>query len=310
MKRNLWVEKYRPSTIDDYVFCNSNHKDIISTILKTGNLPHLLLSGTPGTGKTTLAKILTNELEVDPSDILTINASDENSVDVMRDKIKTFITTASFESGIKVVHLSEADHISQPGQAILRSYLEEEYTDTCRFILTCNYTHKIIPALKSRCQHIEFNAHSKLSMFERLIHILDAEGVKYDAETLDSFVVTFGPDLRKIINELQRNSSTGTLVCNQSSETTSDAFTSLPNAIETGDWSTGRKTLAQNVSSDQWESLYTFLYESVETIPKFENDQSKLEEAFIVIAEYAYKHNIVAEPLINATAMLINLSKL
>lgn len=307
MKDKLWVEKYRPQTLDQYVFSNDAQKKLIIEIFKSGNIPHLLLSGVQGTGKTTLAKILINNLELDESDILTLNASDENSVDVMRDKIKTFITTASF-SEYKVIHLSEADYLTIPSQAILRSLLEEEYANVCRFIFTCNYVNKIIPAIKSRCQHIEFKQHDKNTLAELIVTILFNEKVACDLDTIDEFINAYSPDIRKIINEVQAHSSTGKLL-SPMIRNDADFYPLLDSHIDNSNWKEAREVIAENVSSNEWESLYQHLYSRVNTYKCFD-DQRHVEEALLLIAEYLYKHSIVSDPLINITALIIQLCTL
>ena len=155
-KRKLWVEKYRPKTIDQYVFQDETLKAAVTKWLAEGNIPHLLLSGVQGAGKTSLSQILINEINIDETDVLMINASDENSVDTIREKIKGFISTWPM-GDFKVVRLEEADYISLPAQGVLRSMIED-YSEVARFILTCNYENKIKPAIKSRCQHFRFDA--------------------------------------------------------------------------------------------------------------------------------------------------------
>ena len=201
--RDLWVEKYRPNSIDTYVFRDDNQRRQVAGWKDDGALPHLLFSGAPGTGKTTLAKVLLQELDVDSMDILEINASNENSVDTIRSKITNFSSTMPF-GDMKYVLLDEADYITPNGQAALRGVMETYHT-SCRFILTCNYPQRIIPALHSRCQgfHIE-----KLDITEftaRIATICIEEGVEMDLETLDTYVQATYPDLRKSINLTQQN---------------------------------------------------------------------------------------------------------
>jgi replication factor C small subunit len=162
----LWCEKYRPKVLSDYVFHDENQRQSFTKMVETKSIPHLLLSGIQGTGKTSISKILINECDIDETDVLIINASDENSVDIIRDKIKGFITTYAMGE-FKIILLEESDYITPSGQAVLR-VLMEEYADVSRFILTCNYENKIIPAIKSRCQHFRFKAAERNSIAEYL----------------------------------------------------------------------------------------------------------------------------------------------
>ena len=202
--KELWVEKYRPRDIDGYVFRDEAQRDQVKQWIKEASIPHLLFSGAAGIGKTTLAKILINALGVDTYDVLEINASRENNVDNVRNNITSFVSTMPFGS-FKIVLLDEADFLSPNAQAALRGVMEE-YSQTARFILTCNYPHKIIPALHSRCQgfHIEKVDHTEFTA--RAATVLVTEGVEFDLVVLDSYVKATYPDLRKCLNLLQMNS--------------------------------------------------------------------------------------------------------
>ena len=169
--KELWVEKYRPKNIDDYVFRDQAQHNQVKSWLESKAIPHLLFSGAPGTGKTTLAKLLLHELEVDWGDVLQINASSENSVDVIRDKITNFSQTMPFGE-FKYIILDEADYISPNGQAALRGVMEA-YASTCRFLLTCNYERRIIPAIHSRCQGFKILKLDEKMFAERVITILE-----------------------------------------------------------------------------------------------------------------------------------------
>jgi len=165
LKDKIWVEAYRPRTLDQYVFHDERLRSAIQQMVAEKNIPHLLFTGVQGTGKTTLATILLDEIGVDPTDVLTINASLQNNVEVMRDTISSFISTCSF-GDFKVVHLEEADAMSLAAQKILRKFMEEEHTDVARFIMTGNYENKIIPPIKSRLQHWIFKAPNRDDVLE------------------------------------------------------------------------------------------------------------------------------------------------
>ncbi len=193
--KELWVEKYRPKTIDGYVFRDAHQKEQVERWIKEGTIPHLLFSGSAGIGKTTLAKILLNALGVNDLDILEINASRTNSVEDVRDKIVNFVQMIPF-GDFKVVLLDEADYLSPNAQAALRGVMEEYHT-TSRFIFTCNYPNRIIPALHSRSQGFHIERVDQTEFTARVATILVEESVDFDLDTLDTFVKATYPDLRK-----------------------------------------------------------------------------------------------------------------
>ena len=201
--RNLWAEIYRPKTLDDYVFTDTAQRKQVESWIQERAIPHILFSGSPGTGKTTLAKILINSLGVSDLDVMEINASRDNGVDYIRQKIEGFVSTMPF-GDFKIVLLDEADFLSPNAQAVLRG-LMETYSESSRFILTCNYPDKIMPALHSRTQGFHFEKVDENEFTARMAKILLEEGVEFDIETLDTFVKATYPDLRKCINLLQPN---------------------------------------------------------------------------------------------------------
>jgi len=271
------------------------------------SIPHLLLSGVQGSGKTTLAQILINEMDVDETDVITINASDENSVDTIRDKIKSFITTFAMGE-FKIVHLEEADYITPNGQGVMRRMMEE-YSDTARFILTCNYENKIIPAVKSRCQQFRFKAGDKVDIAEYAADILISEKVKFDLDTLDKYIAIGYPDVRKIVNLLQQYTTDGVLGLPLSDKEAGDYKFKLLDFIERDKWLDARLLCCENVVAEEWEEVYRFLYENLNKAPKFQ-DKDKWEAGIVVIADHLYKHGIVADPEINAAAMFIRMTQL
>jgi replication factor C small subunit len=209
--RELWVEKYRPTSVKDYVFRDIKQKKQVSSWVDSGAIPHLLFSGAAGTGKTTLAKVLLNELGVDGGDVMMINASNENNVDTMRTKINGFASSLPFSGDFKYVLLDEADYLSPNAQAILRNMMET-YSTTCRFVLTCNYPNKVIPAIHSRCQGYHIEKLDTQEFTARVATIAITEGVDCrPIETLDIYVRSTYPDLRKCINMVQQNVVDGKL---------------------------------------------------------------------------------------------------
>jgi len=207
--KELWVEKYRPNKLNGYVFRDDHQKEQVSTWVKQGSIPHLLFSGNAGIGKTTLAKILFNELDINDLDILEINASRTNSVEDVRDKIVNFVQMIPF-GDFKVVLLDEADYLSPNAQAALRGVMEEYHT-TARFILTCNYPNRIIPAIHSRCQGFHIERVDIDEFTARVATILVEENIEFNLDVLDTFVKATYPDLRKCINMVQMNSLKGSL---------------------------------------------------------------------------------------------------
>lgn len=306
-KHKLWVEKYRPKTIDQYIFHDAHQRAKVLDMIKDKSIPHLLLSGVQGAGKTALARILIDAMELDDTDVLIINASDERGIDIFRDKIKSFTTTMPI-GAFKIVLLEEADALTPDAQFALRR-LMEEYADVSRFILTCNYENKITPPIKSRCQHFHFKASDKDEIAEYLVQILAAERVTFDLAVLDKYIASCYPDIRKIVNTVQQNTVDGKLRKPSEQSSDGDYRFKLVDLIERDKWVEIRKLVCSQATSDEWESIYRFMYENIGRAPKFEQ-KDKWEEAIIVIAEHLYKHSIVADPEINAAAMFIRLGQL
>jgi replication factor C small subunit len=293
--------------VKDYIFHDIQQKNAVVTMISDKSIPHLLFSGIQGTGKTTLAHILIKAMESDNADVLIINASDERGIDTFREKVKNFATTMPV-GRFKIVLLEEADALTPEAQNALKR-LMEEYVDVTRFILTCNHETKVIPPIKSRCQHFHFRASDSNDIAEYLITILVGEQVKFDLELLDKYIAYGYPDVRKIVNVLQQNTVDGNLCVPKFDNTSSDYKFKLIDLIEKDKWLDARKLVCGNITSDEWEDLYRFLYENMERSPKFTKRET-WEEAIVVIAEHLYKHSIVADPEINAAAMFIRLGQL
>jgi len=300
--KELWVEKYRPKTIKDYVFKDEQQKRLIQGWIKDKSIPHLLFAGSAGTGKTTLAKVLINELDVQASDVMFINASRTNSVEDVRDKIVTFSSTIPW-GDFKIVLLDEADYLSPNAQAALRGVMEEYYANV-RFILTCNYDNKIIPALKSRCQVFQIQKQDIDEFFARMKHILDLEEVKYEEYLLATFVAATAPDMRKTINNLQQNIIDGKLTTPEQSSDDSAWLVKMVDLFKSGNIRDARKLVVANARPDEYEDIYRKLYENIDW---FGDTPEKQDNAVIIIRDGLVKHSQVADVEINLSATLVEL---
>jgi DNA polymerase III delta prime subunit len=303
--KELWVEKYRPSTIDGYVFRDNHQKEQIQSWIKQKSIPHLLFSGSAGIGKTTLAKILFNELEVNDLDVLEINASRTNSVDDVRDKIINFVQMIPF-GDFKVVLLDEADYLSPNAQAALRGVMEEYHT-TARFILTCNYPNKIIPALHSRCQGFHIERVDVTEFTARIATILMEESIEFDLDTLDTFVKATYPDLRKCINTVQMNSMDAKLHTPEKGDSgQADYKIEMVRLFKTGKISEARKLVCGQVRPEEIDEIYRWLYDNVAIF----GEEAIQDKAILIIKQGLVDHTLVSDPEINLAATLIRLSHL
>lgn len=306
-KDRLWTEKYRPKTIADYVFVDTRQQQTVSNWIVEGSCPHVLFAGEPGTGKTTLALVLINELGIEEYDVLEINASRDNGVDFIRERIEAFVQTMPFGK-FKVVLLDEADYLSQPAQAVLRGLIEQ-YANAARFILTCNYPHKIIPALKSRCETFTISKPERTEFTARAATVLVNENIDFDLDTLDDYVAGTYPDLRKMLKQLQSNSISGKLLNNQGSAGEQGSMIKEAAALfKSGKILDGRKLMLQYLSFNpgQLEEIYRWMYNNLDLWGK---TQEQKDAAIVIIRNGLANLSVVGIPEISLAATLCELNQ-
>ena len=295
----LWVEKYRPETLDTYIG-NDHLKSKVKVYLESGDLPHLLLYGKAGTGKTTLAKILMKQIECD---YLYINASDVRRVDELIPKVRNFASTVGFKDK-KIIILDEVDYISGHSQAALRN-LMETFSRHCRFILTCNYVERIIDPIQSRCQSFQIIPPSRSEVAQRMVQILKEEDVVYELDDLKILINSGYPDIRRVINSAQRQSINGKLKVDKQSIVENDYKLKLLEILKIQDKKNAFKNIRQLVADSQirdFADLFRLLYDEVDSYGK-----GHVAECILVIAKYELSDGQVVDKEINAMAMLIEL---
>ena len=299
LEHSLWVEKYRPNTLDTYIG-NEHLKSKVSVYLESGDLPHLLLYGKAGTGKTTLAKLLVNNIECD---YMYINASDENSVDTVRNKVRGFASTMGIKD-YKIIILDECDYITPNAQAALRN-LMETFSKHCRFILTCNFVERIIDPIQSRCQSFQVIPPSKKEVALHIHNILNEEGVASKMDDVAGLVNAGYPDIRRVINSCQRQCVDGMLVVDKQSLVESDYKMKLLEIIKTQNKKDAfkgvRKLLADSQVTD-FAELYKLMYDEVDSY-----GTGHIAECILIIAKYQLSDSQVVDKEINAMAMIIEL---
>ena len=298
-QHTLWVERYRPVSLENYIG-NEHLKTKVSKYISTGDIPHLLLHGKAGTGKTTLAKLLVSNVDCDQ---MYVNASDENNVETVRNKIKMFASSVGFKD-LKVIILDECDFLTPNAQAALRN-LMETFSKHCRFILTCNYVERIIDPIQSRCQSFQIIPPSKKEVAIHTSKILNTEGVSFENEQIVTMVNSSYPDIRRIINAVQRNIVDNRLIVDTESLVQNDYKLQVLEILQTQDKKNAFKNLRQLLADSQirdYADLFRLLYDEIDSYGK-----GHIAEVILTIAKYELSDAQVVDKEINAMAMLIEI---
>jgi replication factor C small subunit len=305
--KQLWAEQYRPKTVDGYVFVDDSQREQVEAWIRDGSIPHLMLSGSAGTGKTTLAKLLINELGVDEYDVMMANGSKEARKVEWVDKLISFCQTMPYGK-FKVVLIDEADYMNPNSvQPALRN-LMEDYSQTVRFILTCNYPHKIIAPIHSRCQgfHIVKTDHTEFTA--RVATILVTEGVEFDLDVLDSYVKATYPDLRKCLNLVQPNSVTGRLVPPGAADKSArDWKLDCVDLFKKGHIREARTLLCQSSTPEEADEIFRWMYNNLDL---FGSTAEQQDQAIVIIRNGIVNIPLIADQEINLSATLIELAQI
>jgi len=297
----LWVEQYRPKTVDDCILPESL-KNTFKEFVEVGNVPNIILSGGPGVGKTTIAKAVLDEIGATS---MMVNGSEESGIDVLRTKIKNFASTVSLEGGRKYLILDEADYLNpQSTQPALRGFMEE-FSNNCGFILTCNYKNRLIPPLHSRCSTIDFRILNSekpqlaKEFFVRVQDILNKEKVEFEVKVVAEVLNKYFPDWRRVLNELQRYSASGKIDSGILTNLSEVNINELMQALKKKEFTVVRKWIVHNLDNDPsriFRRIYDNLYDNVDAVT--------IPHAVIILAEYSYKSAFVADQEINMLACL------
>lgn len=301
---NLWVEKFRPKTVNEYVFTDLNTKSQIEHWVRTKTIPHLLFHGSAGTGKTTLAKVLINELDIDPLDVMLANGSKEGRRIEWVDKLISFCQTMPFGE-YKVVLIDEADYLNKDSVQPAMRNLMEEYSMNVRFILTCNYPNRIIAPLKSRCHEVHIEKTDITEFTARAATVLVTENVEFDLDTLDNFVKATYPDLRKCLNLLQQNSVSGSLVLPAANDSGGkDYKLEAVNLFKSGKLRQARELICSQIRPDEIEDFFRWTYDNLDLWSTTEDGQ---DQAILIIRRGLVNHNSCADAEINLSATITEL---
>jgi replication factor C small subunit len=304
--KELWTDKYRPTTVDGYVFRDESQRQQVMAWIKDETIPNLLLSGSPGLGKTTLAKVLLNEIGVPAFDLLEINASRERGIGEVRERITNFVSMIPF-GPFKAVLLDEADRLTPEAQDAMKGVMEE-FSRTARFVLTCNSPNKIIPPLHSRLQQLHFANIDHTEYTARVATILVSEGIEFELDVLDTYVRTAYPDLRKCINLVQQNSTGGRLLDpKQEDSGVSDYRMEMVELFKQRKIREARTLICKNVDSNDITGIFTWMYQNLNL---FGDTDEQQDSALLIIKQGLVDHTLVADPEINLSATLVKLARL
>lgn len=305
--KELWIEKYRPKTVDGYVFVDDNQRQQVESWVRDGSIPNLLFSGSPGTGKTTLGKILINELGVDEYDVMYANGSKEGRKIEWVDKLISFCQTMPFGK-FKVVFIDEADYLNPNSVQPAMRNLMEDYSHSVRFILTCNYPNKIIPPLHSRLQQLHILKTDHTEFTARAATVLVTEEVDFDIDTLDSYVRATYPDLRKCLQLLQQNSQSGQLLApNSADKSVGDWKLDCVQLFKSGRIREARTLICQQSTPEETEDIFRWMYDNLDL---WTTDVERQDQAIIIIRNGMANMPMVADQEINLSATLCELSRL
>ena len=295
---DLFVEKYRPHNLDNFIG-DSTVRDKVQEYITEGTLQNLLLFGPAGTGKTSLAKLIVEQLEADH---LYINASDERGIDTIRDKIVPFASSIGF-NGLKIIILDESDYLTPQAQATLRNVIET-FSNSCRFIFTCNYLDRIISPLQSRCVAFGIIPPSKKEVGQHILQICEKEKINYTKEDLGQIIITHYPDIRKILNTVQGSVKGGKLILDSKSLINTDFENKVVAALKNKAKLNNIRQIIADSGAQQFESLFRCLYDNVEEYT------TNIGEAIVIISQYQYEYSFVVDKEICVAAMLNKLIKL
>jgi DNA polymerase III delta prime subunit len=304
-----WIEKYRPTNFDEFVFQDDVTKTHIMKFVEEQDIPSLMFSGGPGTGKTSCAQLLLSSIGVSPIDVLLINASKENSVSVFREKVSSFCDVSPLESDFKVVYLEEADYLTEEAQSIMRRLIEERFT-TVRFLLTLNKAHKVELPITSRFQHFVFSQLPTDVMVPRIVSILEAEGVAWELDDVERVIARSPHDLRRIIGTLDQYSTHGKLQLPHNMRGDTDRDESIVLLMQHDQWDAIRTYIGENVDDQSMVATYRTIYNNLHLSPKLAANRQLWEQAVVHVAEYLHRNSTVADPFINMAALTIEIKRL